>query len=73
MTAEREVTGRRNTLGLAMAKDLEKLTTHEAVTNIVRDNIGSVWDAQLGVAWQARMHNGHLYYIAVTNQPTGGK
>lgn len=63
----------RNALGLAMAKDLEKLPTHEAVTNIVRDNIGSVWDAQLGVAWQARMHNGHLYYIAVTNQPTGGK
>lgn len=63
----------RNALGLAMAKDLERLPTHEAVTNTVRDNIGSVWDAQLGVAWQARMHNGHLYYIAVTNQPTGGK
>lgn len=62
-----------NALGLAMAKDLEQLPTHETVTNIVRDNIGSVWDDQLGVAWQARMHNGHLYYIAVTNQPTGGK
>lgn len=52
----------------AIAKDLEKLPTHEAVTNIVRNNIGTVWDAQLGVAWQARMHNGHLYYIAVTNR-----
>ena len=55
----------RNALGLAMAKDVP---THEMVTNIVRDNIGSVWDAQLGVAWEARMHNGHLYYIAVTNR-----
>ena len=39
------------------------------VTNIVRDTQGTVWDDALGVAWQARMHNGHLYYIAVTNQP----
>lgn len=63
----------RNALGLARAKDLEKLPTHETVTNVARSVVGSVWDAQLGVAWQARMHNGHLYYIAVTNQPTGGK
>ena len=39
------------------------------ITNIVRDTVGTVWDAKLGVAWEARMHNGHLYYIAVTNQP----
>jgi hypothetical protein len=39
------------------------------VTNIVRETQGTVWDDALGVAWQARMHNGHLYYIAVTNQP----
>ena len=39
------------------------------VTNVVRDTVGTVWDGALGVAWQARMHNGHLYYIAVTNQP----
>lgn len=38
------------------------------VTNIVRDTQGTVWDDALGVAWQARMHNGHLYYIAVTNK-----
>ena len=69
MTAEREVTGRRNTLGLAMAKDLEKLPTHETVTNVARSVVNSVWDASLGVAWEARMHNGHLYYIAVTNKP----
>ena len=56
----------RNALGLAMAKDAVSAST---VTNIVRDNIGTVWDSSLGVAWQARMHNGHLYYIATTNQP----
>ena len=39
------------------------------VTNIVRETQGTVWDDALGVAWQARMHNGHLYYIAVSNQP----
>lgn len=31
-------------------------------------DIGTVWDSALGVAWEARMHNGHLYYIAVTNR-----
>ena len=59
----------RNALGLATLKDIEQLPTASAVTNIVRDNIGTIWDASLGVAWQARMHNGHLYYIAATNQP----
>ena len=43
------------------------------VTNIVREANGTVWDDALGVAWQARMHNGHLYYIAVTNQPPEAK
>ena len=61
---------RRNALGLAMAKDAVSAST---VTNIVRDNIGTVWDSSLGVAWQARMHNGHLYYIAATNQPPEAK
>lgn len=59
----------RNALGLAMAKDLEKLPDHETVTNVARSVVNSVWDASLGVAWEARMHNGHLYYIAVTNKP----
>ena len=56
----------RNTLGLAMEKDVP---TEESITNIARSVVNSVWDAKLGVAWEARMHNGHLYYIAVTNQP----
>lgn len=58
----------KNALGLAMVKDLEKLPTHETVTNVARSVVNSVWDASLGVAWEARMHNGHLYYIAVTNR-----
>ena len=58
-----------NALGLAMAEDLEMLPTHETVTNVARSVVNSVWDASLGVAWEARMHNGHLYYIAVTNRP----
>lgn len=66
MVAEREF---RNALGLAMAEDLEMLPTHETVTNVARSVVNSVWDASLGVAWEARMHNGHLYYIAVTNRP----
>ena len=56
----------KNALGLAMAKDVP---TAEAVTNVARSVVNSVWDASLGVAWEARMHNGHLYYIAVTNKP----
>ena len=56
---------RRNALGLAMAKDV---VSAKAVTNIVRANAGTVWDSALGVAWEARMHDGHLYYIAVTNR-----
>ena len=59
----------RNALGLARIKDIEKLPTHETVTNVARSVVNSVWDASLGVAWEARMHNGHLYYIAVTNRP----
>ena len=71
-TAERKrIT--RNALGLARIKDIEKLPTHETVTNVARSVVNSVWDASLGVAWEARMHNGHLYYIAVTNRPPEGK
>jgi hypothetical protein len=69
VTATRRPMAARNALGLAMAKDLEKQPTHETVTNVARSVVNSVWDASLGVAWEARMHNGHLYYIAVTNKP----
>lgn len=30
----------------------------------------TIWDDKTGVAWEARMVDGSLYYIAVTNAPT---
>jgi hypothetical protein len=41
----------------------------QMVTNVARSVVNTVWDAKLGVAWEARMHNGQLYYVAVTNKP----
>ena len=41
----------------------------EISTNAARAVFNTVWDSELGVAWEARMHNGALYYVAVTNQP----
>lgn len=41
----------------------------EISTNAARAVVNTVWDSELGVAWEARMHNGALYYVAVTNQP----
>jgi hypothetical protein len=58
-----------NSLGLATAKDLDGRPTYEAATNIARAVVNTVWDEKLGVAWEARMHDGALYYIAVTNRP----
>jgi hypothetical protein len=55
--------------GYASTEQVKHLPTHETVTNVARSVVNSVWDAALGVAWEARMHNGHLYYIAVTNKP----
>lgn len=42
--------------------------TAPAATNIARSVVNTVWDAKLGVAWEARMHDGALYYVAVTNR-----
>lgn len=39
----------------------------EIATNTARAVINSVWDEKLGVTWEARMYDGNLYYIAVTN------
>lgn len=41
----------------------------EIATNTARAVVNTVWDSELGVAWEARMHNGALYYVAVTNKP----
>ena len=40
----------------------------EISTNAARAVVNTVWDPALGVAWEARMHNGALYYVAVTNR-----
>ena len=46
----------------------------ETLTNTIKkaasDAVNTVWDPALGVAWEARMYNGALYYVAVTNAPT---
>lgn len=44
------------------------LVTAPAVTNIARSVVNTVWDAKLGVAWEARMYDGALFYVAVTNR-----
>ena len=41
----------------------------EISMNAARAVVNTVWDSELGVAWEARMYNGALYYVAVTNQP----
>ena len=51
----------------------DMIATMSAVTNAARAVVNSVWDPQLGVAWQARMHKGALYYVAVTNRPPENK
>lgn len=74
ITATRELIATRNALGLARLSDLtEAGVPASTVTNIARDVVNSVWDAKLGVAWEARMYDGHLYYIAVTNAPGGAQ
>ena len=55
--------------GVVTNVTFEGLATTSTVTQIARSVVNTVWDAELGVAWEARMHNGQLYYVAVTNQP----
>lgn len=47
----------------------DQLATTSTVAQVARQVVNTVWDSELGVAWEARMHNGQLYYVAVTNQP----
>lgn len=42
-------------------------TVQPLVTNVVRDVLGTVYDAELKVTWKQVMHDGNLYYVAVTN------
>ena len=45
----------------------DTLATVGGVTNAARSVINSYWDEARGVTWQAKMVDGNLYYIAVTN------
>jgi hypothetical protein len=73
-TAERKrIT--RNALGLAMAKDLEKLPTHETVTNVARAVSNSFWDEKNEVLWRMEFRDGEPMFVPVTNEnvkATGG-
>ena len=61
----------RNALGLAMAKDLEKLPDHETVTNVARKVVNTagryVWDKDLEVCYRLNAAGGFLDLVAVTN------
>ena len=61
----------KNALGLAMAKDLEKMSDHETVTNVVRKVVNAagryVWDKDLEVCYRLNAAGGFLDLVAVTN------
>ena len=61
----------KNALGLAMAKDLEKMSDHETVTNVVRKVVNAagryVWDKDLEVCYRLNAAGGFLDLGAVTN------
>jgi hypothetical protein len=64
-----------NALGLAMVKDLEKLPTHETVTNVARSVVNSVWDEKNSVLWRLDFRDGEPMFVPVTNEnvkATGG-
>ena len=61
----------KNALGLAMAKDLEKMSDHETVTNVVRKVVNDagryVWDKDLEVCYRLNAAGGLLDLVAVTH------
>ena len=65
----------RNALGLAMAKDLEKLPDHKTVTNVARAVSNSFWDEKNEVLWRLEFRDGEPMFVPVTNEnvkATGG-
>jgi hypothetical protein len=71
----RRVTTTRNALGLAMAKDVEKLPDHETVTNVARAVSNSFWDEKNSVLWRLDFRDGEPMFVPVTNEnvkATGG-
>ena len=55
---------------LSIQPTADQFATTSTVAQVARQVVNTVWDSELGVAWEARMHNGQLYYVAVTNKPT---
>jgi hypothetical protein len=45
----------------------DSLATMSAITNAARDVVNTVYDEHLGISWTAKMYDGNLYYVAVTN------
>lgn len=43
------------------------IPNEEKLKDIAGDAMNSIWDEKLGITWRARMIDGNLYYIAVTN------
>lgn len=75
VTATRRPMAARNALGLAMAKDLEKLPDHETVTNVARAVSNSFWDEKNEVLWRLEFRDGEPMFVPVTNEnvkATGG-
>lgn len=56
-----------NALGLAMAKDLEKLPDHKTVTNVARAVSNSFWDERNEVLWRMEFRDGEPMFVPVTN------
>lgn len=52
-----------------LAPSADQLAKTSTVAQVARSVVNTVWDEKLGVAWEARMHDGCLYYVAVTNEP----
>jgi hypothetical protein len=45
----------------------DKLVTTSSITNLASDVVNTVYDEHLGISWTAKMYDGNLYYVAVTN------
>jgi hypothetical protein len=56
-------------------KDLEKLPTHETVSNVARAVSNSFWDERNEVLWRLEFRDGEPMFVPVTNEnvkATGG-
>lgn len=51
----------------SMSSAIATIPTKETVKEMAGEALNTIYDEQLGVTWQARMVDGCLYYLAVTN------